>query len=1042
MTEINPKNKKYSKMLNNLLDIKDTDTTILVKINNLDSFDVISKFSSTAAETILQNKEFNFELEEKDLHQLVKELKQVTGYFEVVGLFDKYKEYLSEYDRLLLQKNKNYLKTLIEKLETKVQQTGKRWNSYIKKIMDIRERENIEPLYIATGFITVKTVYNAVYAPLLLKTVNINLVGSKIRINNTSDSFIINEKALFLLNKSGFHLNENINLNGLNLEQCLNLLSKELNLEIKKQMLLNEFQNLLPSTINNKNIIVQPGIVLGVFRPSGNFLRKKMMEIIENYEIENIINIDPNKQNLHNKMIGFIKNHSHSIVKIQSSNYSQDKALSSALMQDTVIWGPPGTGKSQVIANVIANILYNDKTAIVMSQKRAALDVLRDRLLGLESFVFFILNDIKMPKTDFYKPLKKFINYIEKGGVNRQIANNKLISNAELEALNIIAEFKKSSKYQNTLAAVEFLKDFDDFFIHKCFSLNLNLKYPTEIIDDQNAFLKKLAILNNITKSSLLFVKYWPKEFHEAGLLAWELALTHKIDLNHLRELVAKTTWQDYQELQSIPSKLVSKNKYISNEKYLIEILSCKILQKIEQWKRNDPDKMKKYNAFYAAIKAGREIPYYFWKHHYTIIKEFFPVIITTPESHFIKWNRDTFDYAIVDEASQIHLEVGLSILYLGKIKIFAGDSQQMRPTSWFTIRDVGDNVEEDVVENSDSLLDYALEKGVHQIMLNQNYRSSSAALMAFSSKEFYNSQLEVIDNKKTVKKLPIVTFNVEGKWNNGVNVVEINKMIETAEKVIDKFKTIILLTFNYNQKWLLEKTIMSKHPILAKAIEEEQIMLKNIENIQGDEADLVIISVVYDKTTGMGYSYVARPGGKNALNVAISRAREKMIVIKSVKASELRSANTEDFIVFQKWLAFLDLPQEDQKTYSTTNFQLEESPGAVDSYFEQDVINYLKTHITTTKPVKIIKQYPVGSKRIDIALTDEESNYLLGIEVDGYKYHEGQGFDKYLDDLSRQNFLQNKGYDIFRIKEIDWKINKMEQLKNLEIIINDKLNV
>ncbi|WP_342252102.1 hypothetical protein [Spiroplasma endosymbiont of Amphibalanus improvisus] len=103
---------------------------------------------------------------------------------------------------------------------------------------------------------------------------------------------------------------------------------------------------------------------------------------------------------------------------------------------------------------------------------------------------------------------------------------------------------------------------------------------------------------------------------------------------------------------------------------------------------------------------------------------------------------------------------------------------------------------------------------------------------------------------------------------------------------------------------------------------------------------------------------------------------------------------------------------------------------GEADSYFEQNVINALKEKITIVKPTKIIKQYPVGSKRIDIALTDNDSNYLLGIEVDGYKYHEGQGFDKYLDYLSRQYFLQNKGYDIVRIKEIDWKINKTEQLK------------
>ncbi len=97
--------------------------------------------------------------------------------------------------------------------------------------------------------------------------------------------------------------------------------------------------------------------------------------------------------------------------------------------------------------------------------------------------------------------------------------------------------------------------------------------------------------------------------------------------------------------------------------------------------------------------------------------------------------------------------------------------------------------------------------------------------------------------------------------------------------------------------------------------------MLKNIENIQGDKADLVIMSVVYDKTTSLGFSYVARPGGKNALNIAISKAKEKMIVIKSVTASEIKSANTEDFIIFKKWLAFLDLEAEKKRLIILKNF-------------------------------------------------------------------------------------------------------------------------
>jgi superfamily I DNA and/or RNA helicase len=83
--------------------------------------------------------------------------------------------------------------------------------------------------------------------------------------------------------------------------------------------------------------------------------------------------------------------------------------------------------------------------------------------------------------------------------------------------------------------------------------------------------------------------------------------------------------------------------------------------------------------------------------------------------------------------------------------------------------------------------------------------------------------------------------------------------------------------------------------------MEDEKLAIRNIENIQGDEADAVIVSVVYDPNTSMGATYVARQGGKNALNVAISRAKDKMIVIKSVTYQNIKSANSEDFAVFKK---------------------------------------------------------------------------------------------------------------------------------------------
>jgi len=129
---------------------------------------------------------------------------------------------------------------------------------------------------------------------------------------------------------------------------------------------------------------------------------------------------------------------------------------------------------------------------------------------------------------------------------------------------------------------------------------------------------------------------------------------------------------------------------------------------------------------------------------------------------------------------------------------------------------------------------------------------------------------------------------------------VEAEKAIQVALKIIDDYPSLIILAFNADQRQLIEKEILENYPKLFKAMEDEKLSVRNIENIQGDEADAVIISVVYDSTTSMASTYVARQGGKNALNVAISRAKDKMIVIKSVSYQTIKNANSEDFAVFK----------------------------------------------------------------------------------------------------------------------------------------------
>lgn len=128
--------------------------------------------------------------------------------------------------------------------------------------------------------------------------------------------------------------------------------------------------------------------------------------------------------------------------------------------------------------------------------------------------------------------------------------------------------------------------------------------------------------------------------------------------------------------------------------------------------------------------------------------------------------------------------------------------------------------------------------------------------------------------------------------------------MLDKLLEVESEYKKIILLTLNSNQKQFVESTIYgeSQYSEIIEMLGSGKVLLRNLENIQGDEADLVIVSVAYDKNASLGATYVAKPEGKNALNVAISRAKDKMIVYKSISSDDVQaSVKNESIGIFKE---------------------------------------------------------------------------------------------------------------------------------------------
>lgn len=1028
---------KYSKLLNNLLNISNKDPVIFTKVDNDNYFDIFSKFGTDFQNEILQHDNFNLSIKEIDLPIIINQLKESQTIEEIKEVYNSNNERLSQLRINALENDFEATKqVLVELWESKEQKWISKWKIFINRANEINSESNIWPLQIASYFISIRTPKRAYYAPIFLKEAYLEIKSGNLFLSS-NDEIKINHKLFYLLKSEGFLTKFNYQKDNdkINIKDFIFSLMNAWNLGEELPDITGQFINKKADDIKSKKMIFHPGTVLGIFDSSGDALRQNLQNIIDKDEIDDILKVNFDKNSYKKKVLSVIFQDNFSFFKIQKTNFSQDLATVSALIQNTIIWGPPGTGKSQTISNIIANILIYNKTALVVSQKKAALEVLRNRLEELSIFCIFVLNGKAMNKKEFYLPLQQYLDKLEHFDNVQLDQSIKIISPEEKKYIDILEKLINLENFDEILAVLNYIyensKPYSPKILEAFFQLNFNFKYNNIIIGDNKKKSIKYFLSENNIKNGKAKLKTKDAEIFY-NLIKNELSdFQGNIDLT-----ISKL--KNFEKKQLLGVENFARYKF--NEQFIevnsIDSIQSGILKNIVNKIKNfDNEYRKLYNEFAMSVRKGFLTPQKFINLHYKIIKKLFPIIITTPETDLKFWEKEEFDYAILDESSQIFLEKGLPVLYLAKIKILAGDDQQMQPTRWFAQK--SEDEEENFLSGIESLLDYATTKGTYSVLLDKNYRSNYAALMTFSSRHFYNSELDVLDVNSSNSYLPIEVINIKGKWENSSNIEEAKEVLKIAQNQLNNYKKIIILCFNSSQQNVLEKAIFESLPILEEAINKEHLLLRNIENIQGDEADLVIASVSYDASTKLYSTYVAKKGGKNALNVAISRAKDKMIVIKSIYAKDINLANaSEDLIIFRDWLNFLDLNTKDQRNY--INVESIERTLTETLYIKNngplvnDIFETIFQKIDSLK-YEIHKNYTIGTKTIDLAILNKNTKQvLLAIFADNYYYYES--YYNYVNDKDQINFIRTKHYPIKVIRKIDWALNKsnlIEEIKN-----------
>lgn len=407
------------------------------------------------------------------------------------------------------------------------------------------------------------------------------------------------------------------------------------------------------------------------------------------------------------------------------------------------------------------------------------------------------------------------------------------------------------------------------------------------------------------------------------------------------------------------------------------------------------------------------------------------PVFMMSPLSvaKFLPPDSIEFDWVVFDEASQVKPVDAFGAIIRGEQTIVVGDSRQLPPTDFFDkhIGDDAENTEGDLIGDTESILGLFSAQNAPERMLRWHYRSRHESLITVSNIEFYENRLQLFPSPDAEKEevgvvyhlLTDTAYDRGGSRSNPEEArIVANKIMEHARLRPDL--TLGVATFSTSQMQaiqdqlerlrrenpLYEKTFFNHHP-------EEPFFVKNLENVQGDERDVIFISIGYGRTADgkltMNFGPLNQDGGERRLNVLITRARRRCEVFTNLTANDidLGRTNARGIVALKRYLKYAQTGKTDIAVPTSRE---------ADSPFEVEVADALRGC-----GYEVDHQIGSAGYFIDLGIKDSErpGRYLLGIECDGATYHSAQSArDR---DRLRQQVLEGLGWRIHRIWSTDW---------------------
>ena len=388
------------------------------------------------------------------------------------------------------------------------------------------------------------------------------------------------------------------------------------------------------------------------------------------------------------------------------------------------------------------------------------------------------------------------------------------------------------------------------------------------------------------------------------------------------------------------------------------------------------------------------------------------------------------FDVVIFDEASQVKPEDALGAFMRGKTAVVMGDTQQLPPTSFFDQMSDADSDEEEATSLDMESILHLCKLSFPVKMLKWHYRSRHESLISVSNREFYDDDLLVYPSPSHSDPELGLKFHYNpntayDRGSSSANPLEAKDVVEEIFNHFEKYgdtKSLGVGTFSVAQKnaILEELEVRRKERPEFEALfsdnKDEHFFVKNLETIQGDERDVILISVGYgydnDRKMSLNFGPLNQDGGERRLNVLITRAREKCVVFSNFKAYDMKLTANPPYGV-KSLKEFLEYAEN--LTLGTHGPEMHTKEP-----FEDAIANYLEEN-----GYIVDRQIGCAGFRVDLAIVDDENpgKYILGITTDGKMYSSSKvARDR---DRLREQVLTGLGWKLYHLWSTDWYRNR-----------------